>query len=131
MQFIPIVERDNDTGYQEGEVVTERSITAAGYGQFLIDMYEEWVRRDVGRVFVQIFDIALAAWTGAPPGLCVFDETCGLAMAMEHSGVSSLGRPTTVQPAANAGAHFRDASKAGKFQAVMLATTPTGCWMTR
>ncbi len=86
MQFIPIVERDNDTGYQEGDRVTERSITAEGYGQFLIDMYEEWVRRDVGRVFVQIFDIALAAWTGAPPGLCIFDETCGLAMAMEHNG---------------------------------------------
>ena len=86
MQFIPIVERDNETGYQEGDQVTERSISAAGYGQFLIDMYEEWLRRDVGRVFVQIFDIALAAWTGAPPGLCIFDETCGLAMAMEHNG---------------------------------------------
>ncbi len=86
MQFIPIVERDNDTGYQEGSSVTERSVTAAGYGQFLIEMYEEWVRHDVGRVFVQIFDIALAAWTGAPPGLCIFDETCGLAMAMEHNG---------------------------------------------
>ena len=86
MQFIPIVERDNDTGYQEGDQVTDRSISAAGYGQFLIDMYEEWVRRDVGRVYVQIFDIALAAWTGAPPGLCIFDETCGLAMAMEHNG---------------------------------------------
>ena len=86
MQFIPIVERDNDTGYQEGDAVTDRSISAAGYGQFLIDMYETWVRRDVGQVFVQIFDIALAAWTGAPPGLCVFEETCGLAMAMEHNG---------------------------------------------
>ena len=86
MQFIPIVERDNDTGYQEGDQVTDRSITAEGYGQFLIDMYEEWVRRDVGQVFVQIFDIALAAWTGAPPGLCIFDETCGLALAMEHNG---------------------------------------------
>ena len=86
MQFIPIVERDNVTGYQEGDQVTDRSITAAGYGQFLIDMYEEWLRRDVGRVYVQIFDIALAAWTGAPPGLCIFDETCGLALAMEHNG---------------------------------------------
>ena len=86
MQFIPIVERDNDTGYQEGDQVTDRSITAKGYGQFLIDIYEEWVRRDVGRVFVQIFDVALAAWTGAPAGLCIFDETCGLAMAMEHNG---------------------------------------------
>ncbi|MDE2750045.1 MAG: anaerobic sulfatase maturase [Chloroflexota bacterium] len=86
MQFIPIVERDNDSGYQEGDSVTARSITAEGYGRFLIDMYEEWLRHDVGQVFVQIFDIALAAWTGAPPGLCIFDETCGLALAMEHNG---------------------------------------------
>jgi uncharacterized protein len=86
IQFIPIVERDNETGYQEGEAVTERSITAEGYGQFLIDIYEEWVRRDVGKVYVQIFDVALAGYSGYPPGLCVFDETCGLAMAMEHNG---------------------------------------------
>ena len=86
MQFIPIVERDNETGYQEGNQVTERSVSAEGYGRFLIDIYEEWVRRDVGRVYVQIFDIALAAWTGAPPGLCIFDETCGLALALEHNG---------------------------------------------
>ncbi len=86
MQFIPIVERDNDTGYQEGSAVTDRSVKSEQYGQFLIDIYEEWVRHDVGRTFVQIFDISLAAWTGAPPGLCIFDETCGLAMAMEHNG---------------------------------------------
>ena len=86
MQFIPIVERDNETGFQEGDKVTERSVSADAYGRFLIEMYEEWVRRDVGRVYVQIFDIALAAWTGAPPGLCVFDETCGLALALEHNG---------------------------------------------
>ena len=52
-------------------------------------------------------------------------------MAIEQSGVSSLGRPMTVQPAASAGAHLREANSAGKFQAVMLATTPTGCLMTR
>jgi uncharacterized protein len=86
MQFIPIVERDNMTGYQEGDKVTDRSVTAEGYGQFLISMYDEWVRHDVGKTFVQIFDIALAGYTGAPPGLCIFDETCGLAMAMEHNG---------------------------------------------
>lgn len=86
IQFIPIVERDNETGYQEGNTVTERSITAEGYGQFLIDIYEEWVRHDVGKMFVQIFDIALAGYTGNAPGLCIFDETCGLALAMEHNG---------------------------------------------
>ncbi len=86
MQFIPIVERDNDTGYQEGEDVTNRSITAAQYGRFLSDIFDEWVRNDVGRVFVQIFDVALAAWVGERPGLCVFEETCGMALALEHNG---------------------------------------------
>lgn len=86
LQFIPIVERDNDTGYQEGEDVTDRSISAVQYGQFLSDIFDEWVRHDVGRVFVQIFDVALAAWVGERPGLCVFEETCGLALALEHNG---------------------------------------------
>lgn len=86
MQFIPIVERANETGYQEGDQITARSVTAAQYGRFLISIFDEWVRRDVGRVFVQIFDVALAAWVGERPGLCVFEETCGLALAMEHNG---------------------------------------------
>lgn len=86
MQFIPIVERDNETGYQEGDHATDRSLTAKQYGDFLIAIFDEWVRRDVGRVFVQIFDVALAAWIGEPPGLCIFSETCGNALAMEHNG---------------------------------------------
>jgi uncharacterized protein len=86
IQFIPIVERDNETGFQEGERVTERSVTGRRYGDFLIAVFDEWVRRDVGRVFVQIFDAALAAWVGQRPGLCIFDETCGLALVMEHNG---------------------------------------------
>ena len=86
MQFIPIVERDNETGYQEGTGVTPRSVTARQYGDFLIALFEEWVRRDVGRVFVQIFDVALAAWSGRRPGLCIFEETCGSALALEHNG---------------------------------------------
>jgi uncharacterized protein len=86
MQFIPIVERNNDTGYQEGSDVTERSVGAEQYGKFLISIFDEWVRQDVGRVFVQIFDVALAAWTGNSPGLCIFEETCGTALEMEHNG---------------------------------------------
>jgi uncharacterized protein len=86
MQFIPIVERDNETGYQEGEDVTDRSISAAQYGRFLSDIFDEWVRHDVGRIFVQIFDVALAAWVGERPGLCIFEETCGTALALEHNG---------------------------------------------
>ncbi len=86
IQFIPIVERDNETGFQEGDRVTDRSVKAEQYGHFLIDIFDEWVHRDVGRVFVQIFDVALAAWAGVPPGICAFSQTCGTAMAMEHNG---------------------------------------------
>lgn len=86
IQFIPIVERDNETGYQEGSALTGRSVSARQYGEFLIAVFEDWVRHDVGRIFVQIFDVALAAWTGNRPGLCIFEEKCGSALAMEHNG---------------------------------------------
>jgi uncharacterized protein len=104
MQFIPIVERATpetlpiaNEGWgegvkgrplytQEGTLLTERSIAPEGYGRFLIDVFEEWVRRDVGEVFVQMFDVALANWHGEPPSLCVHTETCGLALALEHTG---------------------------------------------
>jgi uncharacterized protein len=51
-----------------------------------VDVFEEWVRRDVGTVYVQMFDVALANWVGEPPGLCVHTETCGQALALEHTG---------------------------------------------
>ncbi len=86
IQFIPIVERVNDSGFQEGDRVTSRSVTGKQYGDFLIAIFDEWVRHDVGQVFVQIFDVALAAWLGQRPGLCIFEETCGNALAMEHNG---------------------------------------------
>ena len=102
VQFIPIIERvaeaepdgsvpwsswrDRPLYVQEGDVVTGRSVTAEQYGRFLIDVFEEWVRRDVGTVYVQMFDVALANWVGEPPSLCVHSETCGLALALEHTG---------------------------------------------
>ncbi|MDY7077345.1 MAG: anaerobic sulfatase maturase [Chloroflexota bacterium] len=86
VQFIPIVTRDNETGFQEGDAVTARSVTGRQYGDFLIAVFDEWVRQDVGRVFVQIFDVALGAWSGQRSGLCVFEETCGTGLAMEHNG---------------------------------------------
>jgi uncharacterized protein len=103
IQFIPIIERvaadqaedgtvpweswrDRPLYVQEGEVVTGRSVSPAQYGRFLVDVFEEWVRRDVGEVYVQMFDVALANWVGEPPGLCVHSETCGLALALEHTG---------------------------------------------
>lgn len=89
IQFIPIVERvnaDGRTGLQQGSTVTERSVTAEQWGRFLIAVFDEWVRRDVGRVYVQMFDAALASWVGAPPAVCIFAETCGNALALEHNG---------------------------------------------
>jgi uncharacterized protein len=89
MQFIPIVERINEhgeIGFQEGNQVSERSVKPEQWGTFLITIFDEWVRRDVGTVFVQMFDAALASWYGAPPALCIFAETCGNALALEHNG---------------------------------------------
>ena len=86
MQFIPIVERDNPSGNQEGSRLTSRSVNGPQYGSFLIEVFDEWVRKDIGRVYVQIFDVSLAAWLGEHPGLCIFEETCGLELAMEFNG---------------------------------------------
>lgn len=86
MQFIPIVERDNETGFQEGARVTARSVNGPAYGRFLIDIFDEWVHQDVSQVYVQIFDVSLAVWYGQRPGLCIFEETCGLGLAMEFNG---------------------------------------------
>ncbi len=86
IQFIAIVERDNQTGFQEGVRVTERSIGPKQYGQFLSAIFDEWIKTDVGRVYVQIFDVALGAWYGQLPSLCIFAPTCGNALAIEHNG---------------------------------------------
>ena len=104
MQFIPIVERANETllplanvGWserdggerplyvQQGNLVTERSVKSKQYGRFLIDIFEEWVRRDVGQVYVQLFDVTLGSWVGQH-NLCIFSPTCGNALALEHNG---------------------------------------------
>ncbi|NLE46043.1 MAG: anaerobic sulfatase maturase [Chloroflexi bacterium] len=86
IQFIPIVRRANVSGNQQGTALASTSVTAGQYGDFLTTVFDEWVRVDVGRVFVQIFDVALAAWAGHRPGLCVFESTCGTAMVLEHNG---------------------------------------------
>ena len=71
---------------QIGDLVTERSVRPEQWGRFLIAVFDEWVRRDVGTVFLQLFESALATWVGLPPSLCVFAETCGTALALEHNG---------------------------------------------
>ncbi len=78
--------RDRPLYRQEGSLVTDRSVTAEQYGSFLVGVFEEWVRRDIGEVYVQMFDVALASWVGEPTGLCIHSETCGTALALEHNG---------------------------------------------
>ena len=100
LQFIPLVERRTLAGQGAEEAlaspphkeepgaaeVTEWSVPAAQYGTFLCAIFDEWVRRDVGTVFVQLFDTALGNWLGLGSSLCVFAEKCGSALAMEHNG---------------------------------------------
>lgn len=86
IQLIPIVERDNQTGSQRETDVTDSSVTPDQWGRFLIAIFDEWVRNDVGRVFVQHFDAALAAWVRARPEMCIFSPTCGTALVLEHNG---------------------------------------------
>lgn len=97
MQFIPVVERvaivpDRDglslAGPDAGEEaqVSSWSVESLQYGKFLCAIFDEWVRQDVGRYFIQMFDVALESWLGLPQSLCVFRETCGTATVMEHNG---------------------------------------------
>ena len=86
IQFIPIVERDNETGYQEGNKVTYRSVEPQQWGHFLIVIFDEWLKRDVGTTFVLNFDGALAGWLDMAGTVCIFGPTCGLGVALEHNG---------------------------------------------
>ncbi|MGQ9463387.1 MAG: anaerobic sulfatase maturase [Candidatus Fervidibacter sp.] len=80
IQFIPAVECK-----PEGSV-TEWTVRPEQWGEFLCSIFDEWVRNDVGRIFVQQFEIALEAWLGFEPSLCVHAKTCGNCLAMEHNG---------------------------------------------
>ena len=104
VQFIPIIERATEQtiaiankGWSEvpgekrvlytqtGNLVTERTVGSEQYGTFLIDVFEEWVRRDVGQVYVQLFDVTLEAFFGRHL-LCIHAPTCGYGPALEHNG---------------------------------------------
>ena len=90
MQFMPVVEHVKEGRIvdpaEEGAQIAPWSVSATGFGQFLCDIFDEWVRQDVSQYFVGQFDAALAAWCGAPPGICVFGETCGGNAVIEHNG---------------------------------------------
>ena len=81
LQFIPIVEVDPDSGQ-----VTDRSVRPEQYGRFLIDIFDEWVRRDVGNMFVLFFDGVLASYLRGQSSLCILRPTCGDGVALEHNG---------------------------------------------
>lgn len=96
-QFIPIVERIAKsvlpehlnlvpTDYQDEAIVTDWSVEPLQFGRFLIEIFDEWVRNDVAKQYIQLFDIALQSWMGMLQSLCLFDESCGKAMAIEHNG---------------------------------------------
>ena len=86
VQFIPIVERDNETGFQEGREVTGRTVPADEYGRLLVAIFDEWVRRDVGSTFVPFFDAVLESYVYGQSSLCVLRPACGDALALEHNG---------------------------------------------
>ena len=76
LQFTPVIEPDKP----------DRSITADQWGRFLCSLYDEWVKQDVGKLFVQLFDATLANWVGVAPGVCSMSVTCGLAPVVEADG---------------------------------------------
>jgi uncharacterized protein len=90
MQFIPVVERLDDAGRPDpmnGIHTSDRSVKPEQFGRFLTTIWDEWVHNDVGTVFVQTFEAALRNFYGAAgSGLCVFNETCGAGLALEHTG---------------------------------------------
>jgi uncharacterized protein len=102
LQFIPLVERLPSEplrvlGYDlaeppdprrpaSREPVTEWTVDPKQYGTFLCAIFDEWIAKDVGEVFVQLFDVALSNWMGLGSPLCVFAEKCGAAVAIEHNG---------------------------------------------
>ena len=102
IQFTPVVERLPDAStrdlglrlagpaalnrVEEHKEVTAWSVTPEGYGDFLIAVYEEWVRNDVGKTFVMNFEWALNAWIGNPSPVCIHAKQCGRSLVIEHNG---------------------------------------------
>src|SRR5690554_6717734 len=90
IQFIPIVEKSGEKSREEGKkgkgIIGKHSVKPKDYGHFLISVFDEWLKRGYGEVYIQTFEEAVRAWAGYQAGLCVFSETCGRAMVMEHNG---------------------------------------------
>lgn len=97
LQFIPLVEREAPAGsglslaeppdaQPGGCPVTPWSVLPEAWGRFLCGVFDQWLARDLGRIFVQVFEVQLGILAGGPAGLCVFAERCGRGLALEHNG---------------------------------------------
>ena len=95
LQFTPIVERltEHEDGRTLASLADDReipladaSVTPQQWGNFLCTIFDDWVRHDVGKTFVEIFDCTLANWMGVLPGICAYSKECGHAGVMEHNG---------------------------------------------
>ena len=93
IQFMPVFEhlpiseaRDTVVGMMRHTTVAPWSVSAEGFGKFMTDVFDEWVKSDVGRIFVQMFDVTLERWYGLPASFCAFSETCGDSLVIEHNG---------------------------------------------
>ncbi len=96
IQFLPVVERIEENegkpggllpvDYQGKAQVTPWSVDSVQFGKFMITVFDEWVKQDVGAVFVQLFDATLANWIGESPGVCMYAPICGRSAVIEHNG---------------------------------------------
>ncbi|MEG2319119.1 MAG: anaerobic sulfatase maturase, partial [Mucinivorans sp.] len=96
MQFLPVVEHTKVVeGYSRDVIcapedknasLAQWSISGRDYGRFLVDVFEEWILRDVGSYYVQMFDSTLALWCGQRAGVCSMNENCGDNLVVEHNG---------------------------------------------
>lgn len=95
IQFAPIVERI--VSHQDGRhlaslaegkegALADFSVSPEQWGNFLCTIFDEWVKEDVGKFFIQIFDSTLANWMGEQPGVCTMAKHCGHAGVMEFNG---------------------------------------------
>lgn len=90
MQFLPVAELLCDGRIQSPEAqkadIAPWSVSAKGFGEFMCDVFDIWVKKDVGRRYVQLFDATLALMVGVQPSVCSLCETCGSGLTVEHNG---------------------------------------------
>ena len=95
LQFAPIVERLKDDKSSSTALASAKdkeaeladfSVSPQQWGNFLCTIFDEWVQKDVGKLYIRLFDSTLANWVGEQPGVCTMAKTCGHAGVMEFNG---------------------------------------------